>query len=218
MQNFENVFLPNHILLTHNLTLMRCKDSSRDVFLKAFKTVASLLVAEGMRFLPEKDVEITTPICDMKTKMIDDSFSYIIMPILRAGLALTDIMVDFLPQGHVMHVGMYRNEETRQPVWYYDKTPEKFSQNTKVFLLDPMLATGGSALAVLDLLVQKGVLIENIVFVSVLSAPEGIQTIHEKYPMLKIVTGAIDECLNENAYIVPGLGDAGDRYFNSVIS
>lgn len=218
MQNFKNVFVPQHILVSHNLALMRDKNSSRETFLNAFKNLSTVLVQEGLSFLPKKEVEIETPLSKMKTKVIDSSYSYIIMPILRAGLALTETMVDFLPQAHVMHIGMYRNEETHQPIWYYDKTPEQFSKNTKVFLLDPMLATGGSALACLDLLVKKQVLIENIVFVSVISAPEGINKVHQKYPDLKIITGAIDEKLNENAYIVPGLGDAGDRYFNSVIA
>ena len=215
--DFENVTVLNHPILMHNLAIIRNKESTREQFLLAFKKIAYFLIEKGFSKLPVQEVEIETPIESVNVKVIDSDYTYIVAPILRAGLALTDVAVDLLPSAHVLHVGMYRDEETKNPVWYYDKTPTKLPQKTKVFILDPMLATGGSAVAGVDLFVKKGVDVKDIVFISVLSAPEGLKVLQEAYPELQIVTGSIDKCLNENAYIVPGLGDAGDRYFNSLI-
>ena len=217
MTDFKNVIIPKSVLVEHNLALIRNKESTREVFLSAFKRLSYFLLSEALSVLPQKTVQVETPIESLETKMVDDSYSYLFVPILRAGLALTETAVELLPQAHVVHIGMYRDENTHQPVWYYDKTPAKFKEKTKVFILDPMLATGGSALATIGLFVKKGVSIQDIVFVSVLSAPEGIELIHSHYPDLKIITSSVDKYLNNNAYIVPGLGDAGDRFFNSVI-
>lgn len=213
----KNIFIPKHPLVSHNLALIRDKNSEREIFLSAFQRVSFFLIQEGLKHLPQQEVEIETPLTKMKTQKIDSEYTYIIAPILRAGLALTETAVSFLPQAHVMHIGMYRNEETHQPIWYYNKTPMSFPQKTKVFILDPMLATGGSATACIDLFIQKGISQNDIIFISLLSAPEGINVVQEKYPDVKIVTGCIDNHLNDKAYIVPGLGDAGDRYFNSII-
>lgn len=213
----KNVTVVNHPILKHNLAVIRNKTTTREQFLSAFKKISYFLLETAFLKLPTKTVLIETPLETMKTKVIDEKYTYIIAPILRAGLALTETAVELLPQAHVLHIGMYRDEKTKKPVWYYDKTPTDLPRKTKVFILDPMLATGGSALASVELFQKKGVDIKDMVFISVLSAPEGIKTLKDVYPDLKIVTGALDKCLNSNAYIVPGLGDAGDRYFNSLI-
>ena len=217
MPSFKNVYIPNHPLVSHNLAIIRDKNTEREMFLSAFKRISTLLVLEGLKHLPSNKKNISTPISETTTDVVDESYNYIIAPILRAGLAFTQTAVDFLPFAHVLHIGMYRDEKTHQPHWYYDKSPATFKEKTKVFILDPMLATGGSALASVELFLKKGVKIEDIMFISLLSAPEGIKTVQRKYPELKIITGAIDKYLNDKAYIVPGLGDAGDRYFNSII-
>ena len=213
----KNIFIPNHPILSHNLSLLRDKHTTREIFLDAFQRASSILIQEGFQFLPLEEKEIETPLTPTTVQKIDENYTYIIAPILRAGLAFTETAVNLLPQAHILHIGMYRDEETKEPVWYYDKTPSSFSEKTKVFILDPMLATGGSAVTCIDLFIQKGINQEDIIFISLLSAPEGIKTVQEKYPNIKIITGSIDKHLNDKAYIVPGLGDAGDRYFNSII-
>lgn len=213
----KNIIIPSHPLLSHNLAILRDKTSTRDAFLNAFQKTASLLIQEGYKFLPTKEQEIETPLTKTTVQKIDEEYTYIIAPILRAGLAFTETAVSFLPQAHVLHIGIYRDEKTKEPVWYYDKTPNQFPQKTKVFILDPMLATGGSALGTINLFINKKIKEEDIVFISLLSAPEGIKNVQEKFPNIKIITANVDKCLNEKAYIVPGLGDAGDRFFNSLI-
>lgn len=213
----KNIIIPSHPLVTHNLTIIRDKQSSRETFLSAFKRISFFLLEEGFQFIPLKEKEIETPIQQMTTQKVDESYTYIIAPILRAGLAFTETAVSLLPFAHVVHIGMYRNEETHEPVWYYDKSPNTFPKKTKVFILDPMLATGGSAVATIQLFKDKGVKEEDMIFISLLSAPEGINAVHTRFKNVKIITGCIDKCLNDKAYIVPGLGDAGDRFFNSVI-
>ena len=152
----------------------------------------------------------------MNIKKIDENTKIVVAPILRAGLVFTETALEFLPMANVQHLGMYRNEETLQPVWYMDKTDETYdSENTLVFILDPMLATGNSANEAIKLFVEKGVKQENIVFVSLISAPEGVQNVQTHFPNITIVTAAHDEKLNERGYILPGLGDAGDRIFNT---
>ena len=213
----KNIIIPSHPLLAHNLAILRDKTSTRDAFLNAFQKTASLLIQEGYKFLPTKEQEIETPLTKTTVQKIDEEYTYIIAPILRAGLAFTETAVSFLPHAHVLHIGMYRDEKTKEPVWYYDKTPNQFPQKTKVFILDPMLATGGSALGTINLFINKKIKEEDIVFISLLSAPEGIKNVQEKFPNIKIITANVDKCLNDKAYIVPGLGDAGDRFFNSLI-
>ena len=213
----KNIFIPSHPILSHNLSLLREKETPREIFLTAFQRASSILIQEGFQFLPLEEKEIETPLTRTTAQKIDEDYTYIIAPILRAGLAFTETAVNLLPQAHVIHIGMYRNEETKEPVWYYDKTPTHFPKKTKIFILDPMLATGGSSVACINLFIQKGIDQNDIIFISLLSAPEGIKTVQEKYPDIKIITGSIDNHLNDKAYIVPGLGDAGDRYFNSLI-
>ena len=215
MHHFPKVFTPNHPLVQHNMAIIRDKNTSRDSFLSAFNRLASILLLTAFDELPTKTVAVETPITTCECEKLDLSDPIIVAPILRAGIGLTQESIRLLPEAHICTIGMYRDETTHRPIWYYDKTPATLPENAKVFILDPMLATGHSALGALDLFVSKGIKEENITFVSVLSAPEGLQTIWEKYPEMRVITGAIDDCLNENAYIVPGLGDAGDRLFNS---
>ena len=149
--------------------------------------------------------------------MLDNDVKIIFAPILRAGLALSDVASEIIPQASVQHVGMYRDEITLKPVWYYDKTPVEYSnpQNKRVFILDPMLATGNSAIAAVSLFLKRGIALENLTFVSIVSAPEGLMALTSEFPELRIVTATIDEGLNARGYILPGLGDAGDRLFNT---
>lgn len=215
--NLKNVTVLTHPLVKHNLAVIRNKDCSREIFLSAFKRLSYFLMQEGFSNLPTKQAVVSTPLQSVNASVLDDSYTYVLVPILRAGLALMDVAVELLPNAHVLHVGVYRDEKTCKPVWYYNKTPNSFPLKTKIFILDPMLATGGSALSVIDLFVKKGIDVKDIVFISLLSAPEGIKVLQKEYPDLKIITASIDDKLNENAYILPGLGDAGDRYFNSIM-
>lgn len=214
-KKFSSVTIVTHPLAQHNLTIMRQKETNHELFTAAFRRLGRLLLQEAFKTLPVQNYPIETPLTACSMPMIDQNVPCLIVPILRAGLGLSELAADLLPSASVFHIGMYRDETTHLPVWYYDKTPVALMPQTRVFLMDPMLATGHSALAALDLMTQKGVQVEQMTFVSVISAPEGLETVLDKYPNLRIITGAIDSYLNEKAYIVPGLGDAGDRLFNS---
>ena len=213
----NNVTIVNHPLCEHNLSVIRDKDINSDGFKNSMKRLATILILEATKNLPLKEYTVTTPIKECKVNKISDEYKIIFAPILRAGLAISDVAAEIVPDASIQHVGMYRDETTLEPVWYYDKTPVKYSdpQHIKVFILDPMLATGNSAHAAISLFLKKGIPVENLVFVSILSAPIGINLLTKDFPNLKIITAKIDECLNERGYIVPGLGDAGDRLFNT---
>ncbi len=213
----DNVIIVNHPLCEHNLGVIRDKDINSDGFKNSLKRLATILVLEATKELPLKEYSVTTPIKECKVNKINDEYKIIFAPILRAGLAISDVASEIVPDASIQHVGMYRDETTLEPVWYYDKTPVTYSnpESVKVFVLDPMLATGNSAHAAISLFLKKGILIENLVFVSILSAPEGVKLLTESFPKLKIITAKIDESLNSRGYIVPGLGDAGDRLFNT---
>lgn len=211
-----NITLVNHPLAAHNLAIIRSQETPRELFLNAFNRLSLILLAEGFKKLPLQESKIKTPVGSCYAEQLDESYEIILAPILRAGLALCQSAMKLLPQARIFHIGMYRDETTHKPVWYYDKTPADFKNHrVKIFILDPMLATGNSALNAVELFIKKGVPVQDITFISVLSAPEGVQLLKKAYPTLQIVTGALDEKLNEKAYIVPGLGDAGDRFFNT---
>ncbi len=214
---FPTVEVVTHPLAQHNLTIMRQKESNHDTFVNAFRRYGTVLLTEAFKIMPVEMRLIETPLTGCEMPVLVGNPPCLLVPILRAGLGLSELAAAMMPEAAVLHIGMYRDEETHRPVWYYDKTPEVLDAKLPVFVLDPMLATGHSALAALDLMVGKGVPVENITFVCMISAPEGLKTVLNKYPTLRIVTGAIDTCLNEKAYIVPGLGDAGDRLFNSFL-
>lgn len=215
--HFSSVLLVNHPLAQHNLSLIRDKNNKGQVFKSAFDRLAEFLLHAATQNLPLTSASVDTPLMKTTTQVLDSSYEIILAPILRAGLGLSEVATKLISSATVYHIGMYRDEATFEPVWYYNKTPSEFKNpsKTKVFILDPMLATGGSALAAIDLFITKGVMPQDIVFVCVICAPEGLKLITQKYPQVQIITAALDDTLNENAYILPGLGDAGDRLFNT---
>ena len=216
-KKFNNVVVVNHPLCEHNLGVIRDKDKNSDCFKNSLKRLSTILVLEATKDLPLKSYEVETPIQKCLVNKISDEYKIIFAPILRAGLAISDVASEIVPDASIQHVGMYRDETTLEPVWYYDKTPVLYDNpdSIKVFILDPMVATGNSAHAAVSLFLKKGIKIENIVFVSILSCPQGLELLTGDFPDLKIITAKIDEKLNARGYIVPGLGDAGDRLFNT---
>lgn len=216
-KKLDNVIVVKHPLCEHNLGVIRDKDINSDGFKNSLKRLATILILEATKDLPLKNYEIETPLKKCIVNKISDEFKIIFAPILRAGLAISDVASEIVPDASIQHVGMYRDETTLEPVWYYDKTPVRYEnpEKIKVFILDPMLATGNSAHAAVSLFLKKGIKIDNITFVSILSCPQGLDLLTESFPKLKIVTAKIDEGLNKKGYIIPGLGDAGDRLFNT---
>ena len=201
----------DHPLIQHKTALMRKTSTSVKEFRELAKEVAMLMGYEATRDLPLKEVEIETPICTTKMKMLDGE-DIAIVPILRAGLGFVDGMLALVPNAKVGHVGLYRDPETHKPVEYYCKLPVDIEKR-KIFVVDPMLATGGSATAAIDFIKQRGG--RDIVFMCLIAAPEGIEVLQNAHPDVDIYLAALDEKLNENGYIVPGLGDAGDRIFGT---
>ena len=216
-KKFNNVVVVNHPLCEHNLGVIRDKDINSDCFKNSLKRLSTILILEATKDLPLKSYEVETPIQKCLVNKISDEYKIIFAPILRAGLAISDVASEIVPDASIQHVGMYRDETTLEPVWYYDKTPVLYDNpdSIKVFILDPMVATGNSAHAAVSLFLKKGIKIENIVFVSILRCPQGLELLTGDFPDLKIITAKIDEKLNARGYIVPGLGDAGDRLFNT---
>jgi uracil phosphoribosyltransferase len=200
-----------HPLITHKLSILRDKKTSTKEFRELIKEISMILCYEAMKDTELEPIHIETPIEGMDTYHLDEE-KYAFIPILRAGLGMLDGVLTLIPNVKVGHIGMYRNEETFEPVNYYFKVP-KGIENREAILLDPMLATGGSAIDAIDLLKEKGV--KKIKFLCIISAPEGLQKVTEKHPDVPIYTACIDDHLNENKYIVPGLGDAGDRIFGT---
>ncbi|MGQ9845112.1 MAG: uracil phosphoribosyltransferase [Caldisericia bacterium] len=210
--DFKNVKLLDHSLIKHKLTYLRDKNTNPKEFRELVKEVSALMAYEITRDLPLEEIEIETPL--MKTKGYILSTKITLVSILRAGLIMSDGILNLIPNAKVGHIGMYRDPETLKPVTYYVKLPLSISE-TRVFLLDPMLATGGSIVKSIDLLIEKNVKLENIDVISLVSAPEGISYIREYYKDVLIYTISIDEKLNDHGYILPGLGDAGDRLFGT---
>ncbi len=218
MNEFKNVFVINHPLCCHNLSIIRNKETSAEVFRNAIRRITYLLFYKATEDLELESIKVQTPleVCDTKTLKSDKEV--IIAPILRAGLIFSDIANEIMPFATVRHIGMYRDEDTLTPVWYYNKIPVEFDnpENKIILILDPMLATGNSAIDAIKLFANKKVPQKNIRFVSLISAPEGLEKVQKLYPEVKIITASIDRGLNNNGYILPGLGDAGDRIFNTV--
>ena len=207
----SQVHVLNHPLIQHKLTIMRKKETGPKEFRELLEEISTLMVYEVTRDLPTEEVEIETPICKMKSKVLAGK-KLGIVPILRAGLGMVDGMLNLIPAAKVGHIGMYRNEETLVPVEYYCKLPNDINER-EVFVLDPMLATGGSACDAIGQIKKRGA--KHIKFIGLIAAPEGIKALHEAHPDVDIYLGAQDDHLNENGYIVPGLGDAGDRIFGT---
>lgn len=207
----KKVFVMNHPLLQHKLTLIRDKNTGTKEFKELVKEVSMLMAYEVTRELPLEEVEIETPVCKTKTKVIAGR-KLAIVPILRAGLGMVDGFLSLLPAAKVGHVGLYRDPETLEPVEYYCKLPTDVHER-ELIIVDPMLATGGSAKAAIRFVKDRGA--TNIKLVCLIAAPEGIESVHKEHPDVDLYAAAVDECLNDHAYIVPGLGDAGDRLFGT---
>lgn len=198
-------------LIQHKLAIIRDKKTGTKEFREIIGELATFLCYEAMSDAKLEEVEIETPICKTKVKKLNEN-KYAFVPILRAGTGMLDGLLKAIPNAKIGHVGLYRNEETHEPVRYYYKMPSDISSR-EVIVLDPMLATGGSASDTITMLKEDGV--KNIKFLCIIAAPKGIKKLEEAHPDVKIYTTAVDERLNENAYIVPGLGDAGDRIFGT---
>ena len=201
----------SHPLIQHKLSILRRKDTSTKHFRELVNEIAMLMGYEVSRELPLEEVEIETPITKTVQKQLTGK-KLAIVPILRAGIGMVDGLLSLVPAAKVGHIGMYRDEETLEPVEYLVKLPEDIDQR-QIFVVDPMLATGGSAILAVDSLKKRGA--ANIKFVCLVAAPEGVKKLQDAHPDIDIYTASLDEKLNENGYIVPGLGDAGDRLFGT---
>ena len=197
--------------IEYKLTILRNKKTSNSLFRQTMNEISYLIAAEVLKYLKYNKISIQSPI--MKTTGLNLSDPVIIVPILRAGLGLVEGFVKFLPEVEKGHIGLYRDEQTYQPVEYLCKLPK--TKNKKIIVLDPMLATGNSSSAAIELIKGKGVKIKNIMLVSLLAAPEGVKNLSKKQKGLQIFTCSLDKSLNKNKFIVPGLGDAGDRYMGT---
>ena len=207
----DKVHVLKHPLIQHKLAILRSKNTSVKEFRELISEISGLMCYEATRNLPTKEVEVQTPVAMAKCRRLAGK-KLAIIPILRAGLGMVDAMVDLIPSAKIGHIGLYRDPETHKPVEYYCKLPEDIG-NRQVFVVDPMLATGGSAVAAIDFLKQHGC--QNIVMMNIIGAPEGVEAVRQAHPDVEIYLAALDEKLNDHAYIVPGLGDAGDRIFGT---
>ena len=201
----------NHPLIQHKLAILRNKKTSVKEFRELIGEISGLMCYEATRNLPTREVEVQTPVAMAKCRVLAGK-KLAIVPILRAGLGMVDAMVDLIPSAKIGHIGLYRDPETHKPVEYYCKLPEDI-ENRQVFVVDPMLATGGSAVAAIDFLKARGC--KHIIMMNIIGCPEGVKAVQEAHPDVDIYMAACDEKLNEHAYIIPGLGDAGDRIFGT---
>jgi len=209
--SMSKVHVFDHPLIQHKVTLMRQKDTGTKDFRQLLEEISMLMVYEVTRDLPTEEVEIETPICKTKARILSGK-KIGIVPILRAGLGMVDAVATLIPNVKIGHIGLYRDPETLQPVEYYCKLPAD-SEQRELLVLDPMLATGGSASAAITFLKQRGC--HNIRLVNLIAAPEGVERIQKDHPDVDIYVASMDEKLNDHGYIVPGLGDAGDRLFGT---
>ena len=207
----SEVHVMDHPLIQHKISYIRREDVGTKEFREVISEIASLMCYEATRDLKLQDVTIKTPICEMVGKELTGK-KLAVVPILRAGLGMVDGMLSLIPAAKVGHIGLYRDPETLNPVEYYCKLPGDCAERD-VFVVDPMLATGGSAVAAIQMLKEKGV--RNIRFMCIIAAPEGIEAMQKAHPDVDIYIGAKDDHLNDHGYIVPGLGDAGDRIFGT---
>ena len=206
-----NVHIMDHPLIHHKLAVLRNKETPVKEFRELVNEISGLMCYEATRNLPTVEVEVETPVATAKCRMLAGK-KLAIVPILRAGLGMVDALVDLIPSAKIGHIGLYRDPETHEPVEYYCKLPEDIG-NRVVFVVDPMLATGGSAVAAIDFLKKHGC--KNIIMMNVIGCPEGIKRVQDAHPDVEMYLAACDEKLNDHAYIVPGLGDAGDRIFGT---
>lgn len=207
----KNVTELNHPLIEHKLAILRDKKTGTKEFRELVKEISMFLCYEAMKDAELEETIVETPIAEYKTgKLNEDKYAFV--PILRAGMGMLDGVISVIPNAKIGHVGMYRNEETYKPVNYFFKVPNLI-KDREVIIIDPMLATGGSAIDAIELLKSKGA--KKIKFLCIIAAPEGLEEVNKKYPEVPIYCAHIDDHLNENKYIVPGLGDAGDRIFGT---
>lgn len=207
----ENVTYIDHPLVQHKISMLRKKTTGTNEFRTLVEEIATLMGYEALRDLPLEDVEVETPIETCMTPMLAGK-KLAIVPILRAGLGMVKGVLSLVPSAKIGHIGLYRDEETHEPHEYFCKLPNPIEQRT-IVVTDPMLATGGSAVAAIDFIKQHGG--KHIKFMCIIAAPEGVKRLHEAHPDVQIYVGHLDRELNENAYICPGLGDAGDRIFGT---
>ena len=206
-----NVHELKHPLIQHKLAILRSKKTGVKEFRELVGEISGLMCYEATRNLPTEEVEVKTPVAMAKCRMLAGK-KLAIVPVLRAGLGMVDSMVDLIPSAKIGHIGLYRDPETHEPVEYYCKLPDDI-ENRQVYVVDPMLATGGSAVAAIDFLKRHGC--RNIIMMNIIGCPEGVKAVQAAHPDVEIYLAAMDECLNEHAYIIPGLGDAGDRIFGT---
>ncbi len=210
--NYPNLFVLDHPLILHKLTLMRDKNCPKALFRALMREVGMLMGYEITRPLPMTEKEIETPICKMQAPIIDGK-KPVIVPILRAALGMADGLEELMPSARVGHIGVYRDPETKMPKEYLVKLPDL--QERMVFLVDPLLATGGSAKHAIDVLMQNGAAPGRTRFLSMIAAPEGVSLLQKEYPDIPIYVAALDSHLNEKKYIIPGIGDSGDRLYGT---
>ena len=206
-----NVIELNHPLVKHKLSILRNKKTGTKKFRELVSELSTMLCYEALKDAILEDIEVETPICKTKGKRLNED-NYAFIPILRAGTGMLDGLINIMPNAKIGHIGLYRNEETLKPVKYYYKVPKNIDKR-EVIVLDPMLATGGSGIDAISMLKSSGA--KNIKFLCIIASPEGIKKINEVHPDVRIYCASIDECLNDIGYIVPGLGDAGDRIFGT---
>ena len=207
----STVTVLDHPLIQHKLSILRNKDTGVKEFRELISEISGLMCYEATRNLPTEEVEVETPVAMAKCRVLAGK-KLAIIPILRAGLGMVDAMVDLIPSAKIDHIGLYRDPDTHMPVEYYCKLPEDI-ENRQVFVVDPMLATGGSAIAAIDFLKKRGC--KQIIMMNIIGCPEGVKAVQEAHPDVDLYLAAVDEKLNDHAYIIPGLGDAGDRIFGT---
>ena len=207
----SNVHVLDHPLIQHKLAILRDKNTGTKEFRSLISEIAGLMCYEATRNLPTVEVDVETPMMTAKCRVLAGK-KLAIVPVLRAGLGMVDSMVDLIPSAKIGHIGLYRDPETHMPVEYYCKLPEDIGAR-QVYVVDPMLATGGSAVAAIDFLKKHGC--KSIIMMNIIGCPEGIKRVTEAHPDVDIYMASCDEKLNDHAYIVPGLGDAGDRIFGT---
>ena len=206
-----SVHVLNHPLIQHKLSILRDERTGVKEFREIVGEIAALMCYEATRNLPTEEIEIQTPVAPAKVRILAGK-KMAIVPILRAGLGMVDTIIDLVPSAKVGHIGLFRDPDTHEPVKYYCKMPPDISER-QVFIVDPMLATGGSASAAISFIKEYGC--KSITLMNIIAAPEGIAVVQKDHPDVDIFVAAVDEKLNEHAYIVPGLGDAGDRIFGT---
>ena len=209
--NNKNITIFSHPLIKHKISLLRDRESSTNKFRQLVEEIAMLEAYEALKDLPLKDVEVEPPLETCMTPMID-GLKLAIIPVLRAGLGMVPGIEALVPSARIGHIGMYRDEKTHKPVTYFCKLPQNIDKRISI-IVDPMLATGGSAVDAVSMLKEKGAV--KIKFVCILAAPEGLEKLATEHPDVQIYVGQLDRCLNKDAYICPGLGDAGDRIFGT---